>query len=244
MASKNVVVKEETSVALFDEQRPDWMTEGGDRGNETITMADMSIPRVEIVQSLSPQRKKNDPAYIDGAEEGMMFNTVTGELYGSEINIIPALFRKEYVIWRKRIKGGGFRGVYPNMELARQALNTMDDRDDCEILDTDQHFVVVVHKDGRTEDAVISMSKTKMKTSRQLNTMARMAGGDRFSRAYRLSVVQVKNDKGEFYNYAVKQLGFPSETLYRRAEQLYNAIVGEGRTVNYEQAPIEGESDY
>jgi hypothetical protein len=243
MASKNVAVKEDSAIALSDE-RPEWMGEGGDRGNETVTMADLSIPRVEIVQSLSPQRKKNDPAYIEGADEGMMFNTVTGELYGTEINIIPVMFRKEYVIWRKRLKGGGFRGVYPSAELARQALNAMEDRDDCEILDTDQHFVVVVHKDGRVEDAVISMSKTKMKTSRQLNTMARMAGGDRFSRAYRLSVVLAKNDKGEFYNYAIKQLGFPSELLYRRAEHLYSAVVGEGRTVNYEQAPVEAESDY
>ena len=46
-------------------------------------MDDITIPRVDVLQALSPQRKKTNAEYIEGAEEGMLFNTVTKQLYGS-----------------------------------------------------------------------------------------------------------------------------------------------------------------
>jgi hypothetical protein len=77
------------------------------------------------------------------------------------------------------------------------------------------------------------MSKSKMKVNRQLNTMIRMAGGDRFERAYKIGSVVDANKAGEEYmNLSVKQLGFVSEPIYRAAEQVYEAISSGAKDVN------------
>ena len=39
--------------------------------------SDLQIPFIRIIQALSPQINKRDPAYIDGASSGDVFNTVT-----------------------------------------------------------------------------------------------------------------------------------------------------------------------
>ena len=76
--AKKIAKKEETGIVL-SEDRPDFMG-NSQRGSEDVTIDDLTIPRVDIIQDLSPQHKKNKPEYIEGAEVGMLFNTVTGKL--------------------------------------------------------------------------------------------------------------------------------------------------------------------
>jgi len=61
MAKKDVAVAAQTGLA----ERPAWM---GDsiRGSEEVTIQDVTIPRLSIIQDLSPQRKKNNAEYIEG----------------------------------------------------------------------------------------------------------------------------------------------------------------------------------
>jgi len=62
---------------------PDFM-KGKDVG--TTGVEDMSeektTPRIQLAQAMSPQVKKKDEQYIDGLEEGMFFNALTGEVLG------------------------------------------------------------------------------------------------------------------------------------------------------------------
>ena len=46
-------------------------------GFEEVTSSDIQIPFIRIIQALSPQLKKTDPSFIDGASQGAIFNTVT-----------------------------------------------------------------------------------------------------------------------------------------------------------------------
>ena len=87
------------------------------KGLENITSEDITIPRLAVIQSNSPQRKKKDEKYIEGAEEGDIFNTVTGEIYKEPLTVIPCAYRKSYVEWIPREKGGGFVQAY-NMRPA------------------------------------------------------------------------------------------------------------------------------
>ena len=41
---------------------------------------EMQIPFIRALQALSPQLNKKKPEYIDGAEQGDLFNTVTGQV--------------------------------------------------------------------------------------------------------------------------------------------------------------------
>lgn len=224
---------------------PDYLNPESTRGQENVGVDDLTIPRLSVIQDLSPQRKKNDPEYIEGAEEGMLFNTVTNELYGTGVDFVPCYFRKEWVIWKLQAAGGGFEGSFDTEAEAITEFNAQGYADDMvkipnvpekvcahEIIDMGQHFGLVVHDDGKLEEIVISMSKSKMKVSRQFNTIVKMAGGDRFSRVYKIGVVEDENSAGQnYFNLSVAVLGFVPEPIYRAAEKMYESIASGAKDV-------------
>lgn len=248
MAKKEVVKKEEG--ALISQERPDFMNNESNRGQEGVGIDDLTIPRLGLIQDLSPQRKKTDAAYIEGAEEGMLFNTVTNVLYGTSIMFVPVYYRKEWVIWKAQSEGGGYCGAYPTEHEAKVEWESQGYEGQVnkkgepiyEVNDTGQQFGLVVHEDGTTEDIVISFSKSKRKIDRQLNTMVKMAGGDRFSRVYKISAVSDQNSAGQdFYNYGVSMMGFVNEETYRKGEKLYDAISSGQRDIKREEPEEEAE---
>ena len=241
MAKKAIVKKASNTLAL-SEDRPDWAD--GDKGNEEVTFDDLTIPRLDVIQDLSPQHKKNKPEYIEGAEPGLLFNTVTQELYDSSVMFIPVYFRKEFIIWRDIKQGGGFRGAHPSQQEAVNALGELEDADQCEIVECAQHFGLVVIGD-RVEEVVISMSKSKLKTSRQLNSMVKIRGGDRFASAYEVRAVEAQNAAGQdYWNLGVKPLGFVSAELHARGEALYDQVKLGQKDVQREEASKEGDREY
>lgn len=217
-----------TAVAI-----PDYIKQGAGRGNEHVQMEDVVIPRIEVAQALSPCLKKSDPEYIEGAEVGSLYNSLTRELYGDKILVCPVIFRKEYLVWKDRLKGGGFRGAHATQQEAQVRIleQPSDEQKDYMVNETGQHLVLVVHDDGRTEEAMVSMSKTKLKISRQWNSLVRINGGDRFARLYLLFTQDDETPKGEFKNFAVQTGGFPDKATYLQAEALYNAVSSGSRKV-------------
>ena len=143
---------------------------------------------------------------------------------------MPVYFRKEYVIWKDRKEGGGFAGAFASEQDAQNAMTDQDLNPEIhQITDTGQHFGLLVDDfesdNPKIEEAVISMSRSKMKVSRQLNTMIRMAGGDRFERAYTVAAAESTNNNGdEFWNISVKQMGYVSESVFKAAETVYTSI--------------------
>lgn len=217
-----------TTANPFSDELPSYIDQSAARGSEDVGREDVTLPRLSMIQDLSPQHKKSKDEYIEGAEAGMIFNTVTSELLGDSIFICPVYYQKEYVIWKDQNKGGGFRGAFPTENEAKSALLELDDADDCEIVDTAQHYVLLVTPVGdgfETSEAVISMSKSQMKCNRKFNAAIRLAGGDRFSRMYQLKVITDANAAGqEYYNWSVKPVGFAPEAVYNAAVETYDAI--------------------
>jgi hypothetical protein len=245
--SKNnqVVKKEDTEVMESVNNVPAFLNKSvAPRGAEHVSQADLVIPRLELVQSLSPCRKKTDVAYIEGAEEGMMYNSVTRELYGPEVLVVPVSFRKEYLLWKDREKGGGFRGAFPSMEAAAEARAALEDGDGdgVEITDTAQHFCLLQKHDGKMEEIVLSLAKSKLKMSRKWNSIIRIAEVDSFAKLYKITGVTLTNAKNqEFYGFDVIQAGFVTEAVYRRAEKLWSTIEAGGVSVSTEGFTEEGE---
>lgn len=222
-----------TAVRPRDENLPAYIKQGGPaRGSENVDTTDLVIPRLELAQALSPCLKKGDAGYIEGAEQGDIFNTVTRELYKAEngVLVIPILYKKEYLIWKDRKQGGGFRGSYPTLQEANERIAGEQDAEHLVANETGQQLVLVVREDGTTDDtmlAMVSMSRTKLKVSKNWNSLIRLNGGDRFSRVYRLIAVDEQNSAGEDYkNFGVMAAGFPEEEAYKVAEAVYEGIAG------------------
>jgi len=105
MAEKKVAEVSSSDLIPFDD---DLLSAG--TGLEEASADDYAIPFLRILQSMSPQLKKSDGKYIQGAEEGNFFNTVTESVYdGTEgVMIIPCAYKKKYIEWVTRGNGGGF----------------------------------------------------------------------------------------------------------------------------------------
>lgn len=236
-ASKTVAQRQTTAVATQDDL-PDYMKKGTARGSENVGTSDVVIPRIELAQALSPCLNRNKPEYIEGAQAGMFFNSVTRELYGERVTVVPVFFKKQWLVWKDREQGGGFRGAHdsPQEAALRIKEEPADQQKYFEATETAQQLVLVVKGDGSTEEAVISMARTKLKVSKQWNSMIRLAGGDRFSRMYDLVGVEESSDKGDFYNISILANGFVSEETYHKAEALYEAIASGERNLNVDNS--------
>lgn len=72
--------------------------------------ADNMVPLIYILQSGSPQAKKNNPAYVDGAEAGMFWLRNSSVPLAQWLEFQPCYFYKDFVEWVPRDDGGGFVG--------------------------------------------------------------------------------------------------------------------------------------
>lgn len=212
-------------------ERPDFLKKGTGRGQENVGATDLIIPRLELVQSLSPARDKSHADFIPGAEEGMLFNSVTRELYGEQVTLVPAMYVKEWLIWKDRKKGGGFRGAFPSEVQAKQAIEALADADppenpeEFEALDTGQMYCLLILPNGEVQQIVVSMSRTKMKVARKWNSLIALSNDDTFARAYKVGSVQEVNKNNEkYFNFGVTAAGYVSEAIYTAAEKLYESV--------------------
>ena len=87
-------------------------------GMDKITQEDLALPFLKILGQLSPEVNKRDGKYVEGAEPGMIYNSVTGEVFNGEkgVNVIPCYYKLEYVEWRDRGKDGSGApvNIYPS----------------------------------------------------------------------------------------------------------------------------------
>ena len=67
-------------------------------GSQNMTQDDLALPFVRILGQLSPQVTMGDSKYIENAKPGMIYNTVTSELYDGNkgIKVIPCYYKKDY----------------------------------------------------------------------------------------------------------------------------------------------------
>ena len=76
MATKKTEVAVQQAQELaFSNEVPDYIKMDSARGSEEVRSADMVLPRLEIVQALSPIKEVNEDA-----KEGYLFNSVTQEV--------------------------------------------------------------------------------------------------------------------------------------------------------------------
>lgn len=232
-----------TTDMAFSQEMPSWMDPKLARGSENVSTTDLVLPRLEIVQAQSPIKDVNEDA-----REGMLFNSATGDLIESPALIVPVYFRVEHIIWKDTDAGGGYFGAFPTAAEAQNRVRDLqaEGETDLEIVDTPVHYCLRIRSDGSTEQIVVSMPKSKAKVSRKWNAIIQIAGGDRFSRVYKLSTFKDKNKKNQqFWNYVVQPAGFVTEPVYRKAEQNYEIFKNVGVATDYSGAsePPVGDSE-
>ena len=209
---------------------PAHLQQGSGLGNENVTASDMTIPRLELIQQLSPQLMKKNAKYIEGAELGHMFDSLTGELFTS-VFVINLYYETKYAVFKQRNLGGGFEG---NFDTAQDAMDHLVARSldpkQYDIVETAIHKCLMLDENGNPKQPVlIYMSGSKMKISSQWNTQIQLEGkgADRFATVWTLSANEETNRAGQPYqNYKVTFAGFAGEALYNEAKKTYFSMKG------------------
>jgi len=250
-----VTKKENSSVALasmFEEDKAGGM-QGMDRD-------DFAMPFLRVLGQLSPETNKRDAKYVEGAEPGMIFNTVTKQTYDGEkgLNIIPCGYKREYVEWSDRGEGTSAPvAIHPvSSGIIKEATRGADWKDRLPngnyLENTASYFVL-------TEDlqtALISMKSTQLKVSRSWNSMMnsiKLKGKNglftpaAYSHVYNLKTVQQSNDKGTWFGWNVTLIGpIQDKNLYESAKQFASSVSlgaveakhGEGETKSKDDVPF------
>lgn len=84
----------------------------GATGFEYLSQQDLILPRLKILQKLSPQLRQSQAQFIPGAVEGLIYNENTGDLF-TEIEFLPTVFRRLILEWH----GGVGSGIPPITHL-------------------------------------------------------------------------------------------------------------------------------
>ena len=229
------------------------------KGLGAIGQDDLALPFLKILGQISPEVNKRDGKYVEGAEPGMIFNSVSGELYDGVkgLDVIPAFYKLEYIEWKDRGEGPGAPvAIYDSssdiMSKTKPDANYKDRLPNGNYIEkTASHFVIITGDSPST--ALISMKSTQLKISRKWNSMMsgiKLKGKNglytpaSFSHIYKLKTTQMSNDKGTWFGWEVSKVGPITDAgLYQQAKSFSESISkGAVKAKHGEEKPAESKS--
>ena len=230
--------KKNTDIAV-----PSAFMDDAGSGLENIGAEDVTIPRLKILQAMSPEVNKHDGKYVDGASTGDIINTVTSTLYNDSnpLVVLPVAYKRLFLEWTPRESGGGLVAQHDDPAVLEKTTKNEQYQDVLEngnyIQTSATHFVLVINTDGSYDTAMISMAGTQLKRSRTWNSMmasVKMKSGDKvftppsFSHKYNLSCVQESNDRGTWFGWGITAKGqvTQDEMTYYEAAKTFAEQVG------------------
>jgi hypothetical protein len=244
-----------TSVALDSE-----LMKMGGMGAENVHAKDILIPRLTILQKLSPQLAKKKAEYIEGAELGDFCNVATGDIFKESITVIPCHFNTAYIEWGKNRSGlvsnyGDDASVLKKCVRNEKNQNVLPNGNI--IAETAQWYCLI--QDGASWSRVfIPLTSTNLKHSRKWMTLCRtenvqmpdntMWKPPLFWRSWKLTAIEDSNDQGDWVTFrpdkgpSVLEID-PDKHLIRLCMSFYeevrtNVVRGDvveddhGRTIN------------
>ena len=213
------------AVTLFGDKEtlPAHLAQSSGRGMENVTQDDVAMPYLSVLQALSPQIEE-----VDGAKAGMLYNSITQELY-DEVNVLNLHFKRQYSIFKKRDLGGGYEGAHPSREAALAHLKDVVQASpaDYDIQETHTHILLLLDDAGQpVQPVIMNLSGTKVRVSKQWNAdiSVKHKGADRFASVWKLSTRKQSNSKGSWYNLVVDHVGWAPEDLYTQAAEYYEQV--------------------
>lgn len=240
---KEVAIKRETGIVLTPP--PDYIGKSG-LGFEDIEKEDILLPRIKLLQALSPEVTK------DKMKPGTMINSITQEFYPDEIYFTPLLFKKSRIYFKPREEGGGIlcssqdakiptTEIYAKtcMECRYKDWNTeaktdKDKQPKCTVF---YNFPCIV--EGIGQPVALSLCRTKVKIGKLLISLGKYAGGnvDMFALRYKLSIVAEESQFGPYFNFKLEGAGYVTKEQYNVYKNLYQSLSTKKIEVDIEKEP-------
>lgn len=200
------------------------------QGSENVTTSDLALPRLKLLQALSPEVTKASAQYVAGAEPGFIMNSLNGNLHNS-LFVINLHYDRKIVVWKKRKFGAGMFGTFETEAEAIQALEEKNEIvDQYDIVDNPTHLVMMLSDIGEPKGiALLDMPGTKAKVSRKWNSLIaeqEEAGNPRFGCVWELGVSSETSQNGAYYNYGVNFVVVAPDEIYAAAQAAFDTFFG------------------
>jgi hypothetical protein len=244
-----VAKKDETTTAMANYDYGE--SEG--QGFDNQTQEDLIIPFLNLLQKGSPLVEERDDA-----KAGMIYNTVTEELFES-VELVPVLTRHECVEWVPREKGGGFVDKHPmesnvvrDARSRAEAFNELTTPQGNELQETFTVFCITCAGGEPTGFAVIPFASTKIKVYKKYISRLRMFTPKRpdgtkfnpplFAHLARLGAFKDKNQHGDFWNFTLEaainnklpdSMLAPDDPRFKAGKDLYDLIKSGAADADY-----------
>jgi hypothetical protein len=207
-----------TNTGLVTSDIASLLLEDEGAGRETMSAKDLAIPRLAILQALSPTCTKGDPAYIKEAEVGEIIDNISGKRWAGEegIIVIPVSYRRAYIEWdnRKFVADHGTDDTLYN-QCVKNEKKQMQLPNGHTMVETAEYYCVMLEPEtGLPRQVVISMSRTMFSEAKRWNSLMsnlmvpRPDGEGVFNPAifyhsYKLTTIPKSNDDGTWYVWKV-----------------------------------------
>lgn len=233
------IQKQPTQVESIQSAVPDYLRKNNGTlaaGLENLESRDMLIPRLSLCQSGSPQRKTKDVKWIEGLQEQDWFNSVTQEVYGRKVKVVPLMFFKTRVLFKDFDQGGGLlcisqdnkNGVgEPGGDCATCPKSQFQGSESPECSQNYSYAVLVVPSKGPITPsclAVLSFKSTGLKVAREWNAKMRLRGTDSFAGVYEIHSAEESNKIGQWFTPVVQDAGWVTEQQYAIAQECYAGV--------------------
>ena len=213
------------AVAISGNKIPAHITLTSSRGNENVAQ-NQEIARIKLLQMMTGEAIKGNDKYVEGAEAGLFYNTITGDLSKS-LSVISVTVKTVFKVWQTDRRG--VLGEFPTLDAANMALNDAQNPNMYATPEeTDVHLLLIKNETtGALDPAIMDFPRTKLWVSRNWNSAISAKGGDRFVGVWNLGTQIVQNDKGTFHNLDISWVGWAQADDYKTAEAMYEQSTGQ-----------------
>jgi hypothetical protein len=204
----NVVNMKGQELSLDDE-----LKRMGGMGAENVQAKDVLIPRLTILQKLSPQLAKKKAEYIEGAELGDFCNVATGDIYKEAVTVIPCHFATAYIEWGKN-RSGLVNNYGDDASILKRCVRNEKNQNMLPsgnlVNETSQWYCLLLS--GASWSRVfIPLTSTNLKHSRKWMTLCRTENVQQpngelwkpplFWRSWKLFAIEDSNDQGDWVTF-------------------------------------------
>lgn len=195
----------------------DVFSDNAGQGLENVTSSDVTIPRITILQALSPQINAKKPEFIKGAKVGDICDVGTGDLFETPLAFLPVHYIKQWLEWAPRASGKGLIAIHPDSlildDCKQDEKGRYKTKDGNLISETAQFFGLNLMAGNRR--SFLPLSSTQLKKAKKWLTLSTSEkiirpNGTSFVppiyyRSYELSTVEESNAEGDWVGWKIER---------------------------------------
>lgn len=252
-----LVPAEQQALAIAEQQAA--LAAYAGAGTDDISNKFVRPPALALAQDTTPQKKRTNPGYIQGLVDGQLFNTLSGQIYGTgplNFVVIKSLGHRN-VLFDKEKMGVVVERDLPDSDPRTQFhdIKQPDGTIKSTKPEATQYHDYLVYLPDTAEVLTLSFKGTMIGTAIKLNSQIKypirigdktLANPPAFARAFKLGVAEESNPKNTWWVFTVTPDGLVDptcETFKTLAElyRSYNAV--EVEVTDAEVREVEAEDE-